>query len=158
MKKLALIISLLLFAVGVQAQFGTLQSLTSSGYYKVVTPVAGDTIHGTEASASTAHYYDFFVNKEKVQYFSFAVELDTVKTHHRVLANHVWAQVLGSIDGSTFVAVGSPVKFGASVDSLFTISDVATGTLWRFYRIRFSGVTANKCTLLKKLSVKFGDK
>lgn len=157
MKKLIFLISFLLIAVGLNAQFGTTYSLGTDNYYKVVTPVAGDTIHGSDA-ASTTHYYDFFVNKTKVQYFTLACELDTVKTHHRVLANHVWVQVLGSIDQSTWTAVGSPVKFGASVDSTFSYSDVATGTLWRYYRVRFSGITANKCSLLKKLSIKFGEK
>ena len=156
MKKLSLIIVGLLIVISMQAQFGTLQSLGSTEVYKIVTPVAGDTIHGSDAASKT-HYYTFFLNKTKLQYFSFLVELDTVKTHHRVLANHVWVQVSGSLDNATWVDIGSPVKFGASADSTFSYSDVATGNLWRYLRIRFSGVTANKCTLLKKTALKVAD-
>lgn len=157
MKKIITLIAFLLIAVGLNAQFGTLQTLTSTGYYKVVTPVAGDTIHGSDP-ASTTHYYNFFLNKEGVNYFTFAVKLDSTKTHNRVLANHVWVQARGSIDGSTWVDIGSPVKYGASVDSTFSISDVSTGVLWRYLQIRFSGITANKCTTLSKLSLKVGKK
>ena len=156
MKKLSLIIAGLLIVISMQAQFRTLQSLDPTQWYKTVAPVAGDTIHGSDA-ASTTHYYTFFLNKTKLQYFSFLVELDTVKTHHRVLSNHVWVQVLGSLDNATWVDIGSPVKFGASADSTFSYSDVATGVLWRYLQIRFSGITASKCTLLKKLSLKVAD-
>ena len=148
------------FTVSLSAQFATTKTLSSTGYYNY-TPLAGDTIHGSDP-ASTSHYVTFATNRNKLYYFSFICKLDTIKTHNRVLSNHVWVQVLGSLTNPTgndgWVAIGSPVKFGASVDSTFSYSDVATGVLWRYLKIRFSGITAAKCSKLSSLTLKIADK
>lgn len=162
MKKIIALISvILLFAVSMSAQFGTTKTLLPNQTSIAVTPVAGDTIHGSDA-ASTTHYYTFAINKPKLQYFSFIVKLDSTKTHNRVLANHVWVQVLGSLTNPTgndgWVAIGSPVKYGASIDSTFSYSDVSTGVLWKYLKIRFSGITDDKCSTLSKLELKVGEK
>jgi hypothetical protein len=125
------------------------------------TPVAGDTIHGSDA-ASTTHYITIKTNVNKPYYFGAIIKLDTIKTHNRVLANHVWVQALGSLTneaGNTgWVAIGSPVKFGASIDSTFSYSDVATGQPWPWLKFRFSGITANKCSKLTSFSLRVVEK
>jgi hypothetical protein len=163
MKKIALITALLFFAVGLalNAQMASTKSFTAGQTFYNYTPLAGDTIHGSDA-ASTTHFITFNVNRSKLYYFTIACELDTVKTHNRVLSNHVWVQVLGSMTNPTgnqgWVAIGSPVKFGASVDSTFSYSDVATGVLWKYLKVRFSGITAAKCSKLTILALKVADK
>jgi len=162
MKKIIALISvMLLFAVSATAQFGSTKTMLPAQTSIVYTPVAGDTIHGSDA-ASTTHFVTFAINKPKLQYFSFIVKLDSTKTSNRVLANHVWVQVLGSLTNPTgndgWVAIGSPVKYGATVDSTFSYSDVSTGVLWKYLKIRFSGITADKCSTLSKLELKVADK
>lgn len=167
MKRLIVIFSLLLFAVGLQAQvMGTTKALNGGSLY-VITPsttvktTAADSINGSDA-ASTTKYVTFDVNRPKLYYFTVQCQLDTTKLHHRVLANHVWVQVLGSMNNPTgnsgWTAIGNPVKFGASVDSTFVISDVSTGVLWRYLKVRFSGITAAKCSSLNTLILKVADK
>lgn len=162
MKKILFIISLLLIAVGLNAQFSaTAKAMPATNTVYTITPAAGDTIHGSDA-ASTAHIYVIKVNTSKPYYFSSIIKLDTIKTHHRVLANHVWVQVLGSLTNPSgndgWIAIGNPVKFGASVDSTFTINDVATGVMYPYLKFRFSGITANKCSKVASFAIKIQEK
>ena len=167
MKKILIILGLLFFAVSLQAQvMGTTKALNGASLY-VITPsttvktTAADSINGSDA-ASTTKFVTFDVNRPKLYYFTVQCQLDSTKLHHRVLANHVWVQVLGSMTNGTgnsaWTAIGNPVKYGASVDSTFAISDVSTGVLWRYIKVRFSGITANKCSTLNTLIIKVADK
>lgn len=164
MKKFIAILVLFSLALMSFAQSGTVKVMsptaTKASY---VSPVAanthtgyvsgGDTIGGTQVK-----YYDFAINKDNLYYYTFVVAIDTVRTHHRVLANTVSTQLQGSIDGTNFINVGSAVVFHGKADTTFTITDVSTGVLWPVLRVKCTGQTANKGAALKSVNLKIGIK
>jgi hypothetical protein len=152
MKKLFILMVFLAFTLNVIGQHTTSTiTFLPNETYKTVTLTAADSIHRGGTS-----YWRFALNKPKTQYFAFAVELDTIGA----VGAHVWVDVLGSIDGTTYVTTGATqVKYGATVDSTFSLVDVSTGVLWRYLKLQLVSKTQTYYgSLIKAISVKIGDK
>jgi hypothetical protein len=153
MKKLILFAFLLALSAGLMAQrSGSTTTLLPQQTYKVLTMTAADTVH-----VGTTPYWIFATSKNKLQYFSFAVELDTTGATD----NHIYVDVKGSIDGTTWVASNATqVKYGASVDTTFSLNDVSTGCIWRYLKLQFAAQGATVCSgsLVKAISVRVVEK
>jgi hypothetical protein len=159
MKKLFALLVLVCFASQMfgQASGSTVTFLPNQNY-KVVTIAAGDTVSGVGVK-----YWDFAVNRTKLYYFAFATELDTTLIHARTAGNRVLCQVYGAIDASgAYRQIGSNIFYninaGTNADSTLLLSDVSTGVLYRFLRVKFTGVVASKCATVKSLALRIADK
>lgn len=151
MKKLVLVFALLAFVLSANAQrSGSTTTFLPNETYKNLTMTTADTVE-------TTSYWKFALNKPKTQYFSFAVGVDTA-TYSQ--AGHIWFTVWGSVDGSTWVNTGvTTVKFGASVDSTFSMSDVSTGVLWKYLKLQAVNINqAVRSHRISAISIKVGDK
>lgn len=151
MKRILLISALLLFAVGLNAQrSGSTNVLSSTQYYKTLTMTTADTVH-------TTSYWVFTLNKMPVQYFSFAVGVDTATL---TTAGHIYFTVWGSVDGATYVNTGATtVKVGGTVDTTFALSDVSTGVLWRYLKLQaVNQNTDRRAHRVSAISLKIGEK
>lgn len=151
MKKLFILAVLVVFTLSLSAQrSGSTTTLLPNETYKTLTMTAADTL-----TSGTTKYWVFAINKPKSQYFSFAVQIDTVG-----VKNHCYIDVKGSVDGTTWVATtATQVKFGSTVDSTFSLSDVSTGVLWKYLKLQFvpQGATL-KGNKVAAISMKVGDK
>lgn len=151
MKKLITLLFLVAITLSVSAQrSGSTTTLLPAQTYKSLTMLPVDSVFSTQ-------YWIFALNKPKTQYWSFAVAVDTATLTD---AGHIWFNVYGSIDGTTWVNTGATtVKFGGSVDSTFSMSDVSTGVLWRYLKLQ--GVSINtylRAHRVANVSLKVGDK
>jgi hypothetical protein len=130
MKKIITFIALLTFVLTLSAQrSGSTTVLQSQEIQKVLTMTAADTItqHGTV-------YWVFNINKPALQLFAFSVSVDTITNAN---TNHVYFDVLGSLDGVNYIATtATQVKYGGSADSTFYLGDVATGVLWKYLKVQ----------------------
>jgi len=159
MKKL---ITLLVLVCLTSQMFGQASGSTTTFLpnqsYKSITIAAGDTVAGTGSK-----YWDFAVNRTKLYYFAFAVGLDTTRIHNRVEGNRVLVQVYGSIvNTGTWRQIGSNIFYnvnaGTNADSTLCVADVATGVLYRYLRIKFTGIVAAKCATVSGLTLRIADK
>jgi hypothetical protein len=151
MKKLFILSALLVFALSVSGQrSGSTTTLLPNETYKTLTMTAADTVH-------TTSYWIFSINKPKTQYFAFAIAVDSMPLTTK---RHVYFDVLGSVDGSNWVATGATqVKYGQTVDSTFVLYDVSTGVLWRKLKLQAVAQGAvEKGPKITAISVKVGDK
>jgi hypothetical protein len=163
MKKLFILSFFLLIAGSLFAQrtvsaaSGSTTSLASTESSVVVTTTASDTIGGTATK-----YWLFNINKPKLQFYSFVINIDTILTTSRVVANRTRVQFFGSLNGTTFVQIGSNifhnVNAGTGTDSTFAVSDVATGVLWKYIKVNFTGIVANKASKPTTIQLKVADK
>lgn len=157
MKKLITIIALLLFAVGLNAQSGTIVTFPSGSTFAKYTPVATDTVNGTAVKSWT-----FLVNQSTLYYYTVTAEFDQYKIVTRSVGNHVILKMEGSIDGTAWVTVDTtlfhPAATGnfAEGKALVPANDVATGVLWKYLKFTATGLDANKCAKLISLAVKIG--
>jgi hypothetical protein len=151
MKKLITLLFLVALTLSVSAQrSGSTTAFAQAEYYKNLTMIAADTVESTS-------YWIFALNKPKVQYFSFAVKCDTATL---TSPSHIWFDVKGSVDGVTWVnTTATTVKFGGSVDSTFSLSDVSTGVLWRYLKLQAVNVNPERrAHRVANIGVKIGDK
>lgn len=142
----------LLIVVTMQAQrSASTTTFLPNETIKTLTLTAADSV--TQGGTS---YWKFAINKPKLQYFAFVVEVDTMGS----VNNHIYVDVKGSLDGSTWVATGATqVKYGATVDSTFSLVDVSTGVLWKYLKLQFVSQDANvKGSLVKAVTLKVADK
>lgn len=158
MKKILIFLALICFVVKVSGQAsGSTITFLPNETIKTVTPLATDTVSGV-----LVKYWKFALNKPKLQYFSFATEFDTTLRSSRVGGNRVKLKIYGSLDNSVWVQVGSTIYYnanaGTNADSAFAVSDVSTGILWKYLKFEATGVTANKCTTIPKITLKVADK
>lgn len=164
MKKLIAIIGIMLVCiVAVQAQrtvsaaSGTTTSLAVGESLLKITTTAADTVGGTATK-----YWIINVNKPKLQLYTFVTNIDTIRTHTRGSGNRVRFRVYGSIDGSTWLQVGSTIWYnrnaGTLADSTFAVSDVSTGVLWKYFKFEYLGVVASRCSKPTLLMLKVADK
>jgi hypothetical protein len=164
MKKLIAIIGIILLfvAVGnaqrvVAAASGTTTSLGVNESIIKITTTASDTVGGTAVK-----YWLIQVNKPKLQLYSFVINIDTIRTTTRGEGNRLKVQIYGSLDGSTFTQVGSTIWYnvnaGTNADSTFAVSDVATGVLWKYFKVQYTGVVAAKCSKPTLMILKVADK
>jgi hypothetical protein len=159
MKKLLILSLLLAFASQMfgQASGSTITFLPNESW-KSVTIAATDTVSGT-----TSKYWDFALNKSHLQYFAFAVALDTTKRVSRVEGNRVLCQVYGAVKNTgVWRQIGSNIFYnvnaGTNADTTMLIADVSTGVLYRYLRIKFTGIVAAKCVTVSGLSLRIADK
>lgn len=151
MKKLFTILFLLAFALSVTAQrSGSTTTLLPQQTYKALTMTAADTVH-------TTSYWVFALNKPATQYFAFAVAVDSMPLTTK---QHVWFDVLGSVDGVVYVTTGATtVKYGSTIDSTFSLVDVSTGVLWRYLKLQAVAKTGTfKGPKITAISMKVGNK
>lgn len=159
MKKLIVILSLLLFAVTMNAQVsGSTVTMAANSTYAVITPTATDTVSGT-----VSKYWDIALNKSKLQYFGFAVSIDSTKRPSRIHGNRVLVQVYGAVQQTgTWRQIGTNIFYGVNAgtsgDTTMLVADLTTGILYRYLRIKFTGVVANHCATVSKLSLRVADK
>jgi len=159
MKKLLFFLAFICYAVASNAQAsGSTITFLPNETIKTVTVAATDTIGGT-----VSKYWDFAINKPKLQFFSFAVGLDTTRIHNRVEGNRVNVQVYGALNSSgAWRQIGSNIFYnvnaGTNADTVMLVGDVATGVLYKYLRIKFTGIVAAKCTTVSALSLKVADK
>src|SRR5574343_248886 len=164
MKKLIAIIGImLLFVAAVNAQrtvsaaSGTTTALLATESMIKINTTASDTVGGTAVK-----YWIFNVNKAKLQLYSFVIDIDTIRTHTRSAGNRVAIKLYGSMDASTFVQVGSTIFYnrnaGTLADSTFALSDVSTGVLWKYLKLEYTGVVANRCSKPTLMILKVADK
>jgi len=159
MKKL-LALSLFLFLASQmfgQASGSTITFLPNETL-KNVTVAGNDTVAGVGTK-----YWDFAINKPKLQYFIFALELDTTLLHNRVQGNRVLVQTFGALSQSgTWRQIGSNIFYnvnaGTNGDTTMLVGDVSTGVLYKYLRIKFTGIVANKCVTIASLGLKVADK
>lgn len=164
MKKiLALITIMLLIAVSASAQRtvsaasgSTTTFLPQENYVKVNT-TAADTVGGTNVK-----YWIFNLSKSKPQFYSYVMKLDTIRVHSRGAGNRLQVKHYGSLDGSTWVQIGSTFFYnrnaGTLGDSTFAVTDISTGVLWKYLKLEFTGVVANKCSKPQSFTLKIVDK
>ena len=152
MKKLIILSFLLALSAGLMAQrSGSTTALAWNVNEKVLTMTAADSL-----PQATTKYWVFTVNKLKAQYFAVSVAVDTI-VH---ACNHTWVDVLGSMDGTNYVATGATqVKYGGTVDSTFQLVDVSTGVLWKYLKVQFVNKDYNAVgARVTGLSIKVVDK
>ena len=177
MKKFIAIISLLLFAVGLQAQTsGTTYTLPANVTSKVAFNNARSTVYSASVlkdtiSGTASKYWIFDIQKSNLYFFQTVVVFDTVlykapaRTVQRTVGNHVNVWLYGSIDGSYWSPIDS-IQFHPTTKYLpggayavtkdVQMADVATGVLWRYFKIEATGVDAGKASIISKLMVKVG--
>ena len=151
MKKLITLLFLVAISLSAMAQrSGSTTTFLPNETYKNLTMTAADTVE-------TTSYWIFALNKPKVQYWSFAVGVDTATLTD---ASHIWFNVYGSVDKTTWVNTGATtVKFGGSVDSTFSMSDVSTGAIWKYLKIQAVSVNQYlRSHRVSAISIKVGDK
>jgi hypothetical protein len=133
MKKLIVLLFLVAFSLSAMAQRSGTTTAIGEGTTKVLSMIAADTI----TQHATA-YWTFLVNKPYASYFAVSVAVDTIGTYS---TRTVW-DVLGSMDNVNFVATtATQVRLGTTaggiaVDTTFVLYDVATGTLWKYLKVR----------------------
>lgn len=134
MKKLITLLFLVAFTLSVSAQrSGSTTPIPWNVSTKVLTMLPVDTI----TQHATA-YWTFNVDRAKTQYFAVSIALDTIGSYS---TRTVW-DVLGSMDNVNFVATtATQVRVGTTaggqtVDTTFVLYDVATGTLWKYLKVR----------------------
>ena len=152
MKKIILLSFLLAIGTVLMAQrSGSTTTLLPNETTKVLTMTAADSL-----PQATTKYWVFAINKPKAQYFAVAVAVDTI-VH---ACNHTWVDVLGSLDGTNYVATGATqVKYGGTVDSTFQLYDVTTGVMWKYLKVQFVNKDYNAIgARVTGLSIKVGDK
>jgi hypothetical protein len=156
MKKLIVLLFLASFALSVNAQLVLGQTAKGvpwpSGYYNC-TLNAVDTV-----GYATTTYAKFDLGlAHKLCFWAISFKM----TPTGVGTPHVWITVQGSMDNTNFVETGATtVKYGGGTDSTFVMSDVSTGILWRYLRVKFAGVagTANKGEKVTALAIKVSQK
>jgi len=159
MKKLIVIFALLLFAVGLNAQSGTITTFPTGSTFAKYTPVATDTVNGTAVK-----YWTFLVNKPNLYYYTVTAEFDQYKIATRSIGNHVILKMEGSIDGTAWVNIDTTLFHPAATGNfaegkvLVPASDVATGVLWKYLKFTATGLDANKCAKLISLAIKVGNR
>lgn len=163
MKKLFILISLLFIAMCIEAQVAVVKASGSTIAFLpnqrsvAVTTTAGDTVGGINVK-----YWIFNVSKAKLQFWSYVVNIDTIRRKTRVAGNRVAVKNYGSINGTTWVPIGSTIFYnknaGTNNDSTFAFSDVATGVLWNYLKLEFTGVVANKASKPTVIQLKVSDK
>jgi len=151
MKKILILSFLMALSLSVMAQRSGSTTGLNDASLKVLTMLPVDSL-----PQATTKYWIFNVNRPKTYYFCVSVAIDTV-TH---TSNHTWVDVLGSMDGTNFVATGATqVKYGGTVDSTFQLYDVSTGVLWKYLKVQMVTKDYNAVgTRVKGLSLKVGDK
>ena len=170
MKKFLCLFVGLIFAIATMAQttgttytFGpnetskTAFSYTHTGDWDATS--LKDSIGGT----STLTWY-FAINKSNLYYFQTVVGYDTVLTVARAAGNHATVYLYGSIDKVYWTTLDSLqfhptsgyVPGGIYATKAVQMADVATGVLWRFFKVTATGVDANTCSLITSLMVKIG--
>ena len=158
MKKMIMFLALICFAVNLMGQAsGSTITFLPNQTIKTVTTTASDTVNGTATK-----YWIFALNKPKLQYYSYLIELDTFLTPARIHGNRVQIKSYGSLDGNTWVQFNTTgfynINAGTNGDSTFAYSDVATGNLWKYYKLEFLGIVATHTTKVAKISLKVADK
>ncbi len=151
MKKILILSFLMAFSLSVFAQRSGSTTALNDASIKVLTMTTADSL-----PQATTKYWTFLINRPKTYYFAVAVAIDTV-TH---ACNHTWVDVLGSMDGTNYVATGATqVKYGGTVDSTFQLVDVSTGVLWKYLKVQFVNKDYNAVgARVTGLSIKVGDK
>jgi hypothetical protein len=170
MKKLIGLFIGLLLVIGLQAQTtGTTYTLAPGvTYYNALNYThTGDwdatTLKDSIGGTSALTWY-FAVNKSQLYYFQVVCAFDTVLTHARAAGNHVTVYLYGSIDKSHWTVVDSLqyhptagyVPGGIYETKAVQMADVATGVLWRFFKVTATGVDANTCSIIYNLGLKVG--
>jgi len=159
MKKFIAIISLLLFAVVLQAQSGSIVTMKDGATSATYTPVASDTIGGTAAK-----YWVFAVNRPNLYYYVATARIDQRLTTARGIGNHVILTLSGSIDGTNYIVLDTTLFHPAATGNfregiaLLPASDVSTGVLWRYLKFTATGLDANKGATLVSLGIKIGNR
>jgi WD40 repeat protein len=165
MKKILILFAFLLGSVGLFAQAsGTLTTFLSNETTKIVTPLATDTVSGTNVK-----YWTFAINKPYLSYFAFVTEIDSTLRPARIHGNRVAIKTYGScgdanglVTNAVWVQIGSTifkgVNAGTSGDSTLCISDVSTGVLYKFLKLEFTGVVADHCATIPKITLKVAAK
>jgi hypothetical protein len=164
MKRIIFIFALLLVAVSLSAQrvvttaaSGSTITLGPVENSVKVTPTAADTVGGTATK-----YWVFAIDKPSLQLWSIVTNIDTIKKSNRVEGNRVRMRILGSLDNSTYVQIGSSIFYnvnaGTNADSTFAVSDVSTGVLWKYLKVEYTGVVAAKCSKPTTLILKVAEK
>jgi hypothetical protein len=158
MKKLIVLFFLLSLSVGMMAQrAGTTTTLPWNVNTKTLTllPVDSVTQHATV-------YWTFLIDRPKLQYFTFAVAIDTVGA----LNGKAAFDIQGSLDGTNWIATAATqvrpgaTATGLAVDTAFVLSDVSTGVLWKYLRLKIvnSGTLHVRGFRVSGLAVKVADK
>ena len=158
MKKLIFLLPLLFLAASVFGQAsGTTKVFLPNEQVKTVTTTAGDTVGGTAVK-----YWIFALNKPSLQLWSYVIDIDTIKTRTRGAGNRVAIKNYGSLDGTTWVQVGSTIFYnrnaGTLADSTFAVSDVSTGVIWKYLKLEFTGIVANKCSKPTLITLRVAEK
>jgi|WetSurMetagenome_2_1015567.scaffolds.fasta_scaffold00157_56 hypothetical protein len=134
MKKIFILFLLAGFALSVMGQAkNSTTTMLSNETTKVISGLAAtDTV-----SCSNTIYWTFAINKPYLAYYAFAVKMTTLGTSTKA---HAYIDVLGSLDGTNWVATGTTqVKYGGGADSLFQMVDVTTGVLWKYLKLQIAG-------------------
>lgn len=177
MKKILVIFSLLLFAVGLNAQtsgktysfLGSVVGKTAFSYTRNTVYTATqlkDSIGGTASK-----YWIFYINKPALYYWQLDCVYDTIfykapgQKTMRVVGNHVIIKVEGSIDGVHWTQIDStlfhpttryvPAGDYGKLRSV-KMKDVSAGSLYPWLKVTATGLDAGKCALISNLALQVG--
>ena len=145
-KKLFVLIGIIaLFAFNVQAQDAT---VARNGTNFNVLLDAGDTISDNSTTLSKIIGVG---NKQAVQLYSIQVSLDSISG----TPTEAWV-IAGSMDNSNYVDIDTVSWSGSTSDTTFYFTDISTGVLWPYIRIKGTESGTAKAQLTKVIG-RFAD-